>query len=148
MCDGVFLGVDKNHDGDIDKDELVMAMCKIHYKLAKISPGVSEPPNMEEVEEKLKEFDIDASGGLSKQEFHKFCKDWFGKKGVFFLKSLVISSFMAMVVLPNSAGKMHAEVPGAKFLPKSVFKVVFGIAFKLLATRAPGLLAAAKNAAA
>lgn len=147
ICHGVFKSVDKNKDGEIDKVELVLAMSKMHFKLAKISPGISEPPNGEEVDEMLVKYDVDASGGLSQEEFHKFCKEWFAGKGIFFLRSLIITSFMAMVALPNSADKLQKEVAIFKHVPKGAFKVLFGVVFKLVATRAPGLLAIAKSAA-
>jgi hypothetical protein len=137
ICDGVFKTVDTDKNGQVDKDELVVAMCKMHYKLAKKSPGVTEPPTGEEVEEKLREYDVDGTGGLSKDEFYEFCKRWFDQKGVFFLRNLLVTSFISMVVLPESAGILHRELPAARSLPKVLFKVLFGVIFKLIATRLP-----------
>lgn len=96
--------MDKDKNGEIDKDELVIAMCKMHYKLSKRSPGVTEPPTAEEVDEKIAEFDKDFSGGLSKEEFFEFCKEWFDKKGAVFLQQLLLTAFISMVILPESAG--------------------------------------------
>jgi EF-hand domain pair len=146
LCSGVFKSVDTNKDNHVNKDELLVAMCKMHFKLAKLSLGVSEPPNAEELEAKMVQYDTDASGGLTPDEFHRFCKEWFADKGVFFLKSLLISSFMAMVALPNMASALHKETMPKSF-PKAVFKVLFGVVFKLVSTRLPGLLEAVQKVA-
>lgn len=79
-------------------------MCKMHYKLSKRSPGVTEPPTAEEVDEKIAEYDVDMSGGLSKDEFFEFCKVWFDRKGAIFLQQILLTAFIGMVVLPESAG--------------------------------------------
>lgn len=102
-------------------------MCHLHYKLAKKSPGVTEPPTNEKVSDLLAEFDTDNSGTLTEDEFLRFAAKWYGRNGAVFLRGLLITSFISMVVLPETAGILHREVPIARQVPKAVFKVLFGI---------------------
>lgn len=104
-----------------------IAMCHLHYKLAKKSPGVTEPPTSEKVSEMLREFDFDQSGALTEDEFQAFAAKWFNCNGAVFARNLLVTSFIAMVVLPESAAILHRELPIARQIPKAVFKVLFGI---------------------
>ncbi len=85
------------------QSELLVAMCKMHYKLAKKVPGVTDPPTGEQVQEKMKEYDIDMSGGLNQDEFYKFARKWFNQEGVIFIGRMILTAFVSMVVLPESA---------------------------------------------
>jgi hypothetical protein len=127
LCDGVFRKIDENGDGQIDLNELTLATCHLHYKLCKKSPGVTEPPSAELVASTLDRYDMDKTGSLSEIEFYNFAKRWFSEKGVAFLQRLFVTSFIWMVVLPESAGILHRELPAARKIPKAIFKVVFGI---------------------
>lgn len=102
-------------------------MCHLHYKLAKHSPGLTEPPTEDTVTETLAKYDIDASGSLSKPEFVDFANKWFQDNGNAFFRRLVISSLISMVVLPGAASILHANAPLAKKVPKVIFKVLFGV---------------------
>lgn len=102
-------------------------MCHLHYKLAKKSPGVTEPPTDEKVTEMISEFDFDRSGTLTEDEFLAFASKWFNLNGAVFARNLIVTSFIAMVVLPESAAILHRELPIARQIPKGIFKVIFGI---------------------
>lgn len=133
----VFKKVDKDKSGTIDKDELTIAMCHLHYKLAKKSPGVTDPPTSQKVDEMLREFDTDNSGTLTEDEFLAFAGKWFNRNGAVFARRLIVTSFISMVVLPETAAIVHREVPLARQIPKAAFKVLFGVILKLVATRLP-----------
>lgn len=104
-----------------------IAMCHLHYKLAKKSPGVTEPPTGEKVTEMLAKFDTDSSGTLTEDEFTNFAAQWYGRNGAVFARRLIITSFISMVVLPETAGILHRELPIARQIPKAIFKVFFGV---------------------
>jgi EF-hand domain pair len=127
MCDNAFNKIDENGDGEIDLNELTLATCYLHYKLCRKSPGVTEPPSSEVVAATLERYDMDKTGALSRPEFHEFARRWFSEKGAAFFQRLLVTSFIWMVVLPESAGILHRELPAARKIPKAIFKVVFGV---------------------
>ena len=124
-------------------------MCHLHYKLAKKSPGVTDPPTKEKVLETMSKYDLDASGTLTEDEFSNFAAKWFEKHGAIFLRRLVVTSFITMVVLPESAAILHRELPAARRIPRVIFKVLFGVgkfAFaSFCATRIKCLLTVLQN---
>ncbi|CDF37754.1 unnamed protein product [Chondrus crispus] len=133
----VFKKVDNDNSGHIDKDELTFAMSKLHFKLYKKSPGVTEPPSAEKVNSLLAKFDTDRSGSLTEDEFHSFASDWFDRNGIVFLKHVFTTSFLSMFALPAIADVVQRETPLVRRLPGGVFKVLFGVVFKLVAARFP-----------
>lgn len=102
-------------------------MCHLHYKLAKKSPGVTDPPTSETVSEMLRLYDMDRSGTLTEEEFQNFASKWFERNGAVFARRLVVTSFISMVVLPETAAILHRELPIARQIPKIIFKVLFGV---------------------
>lgn len=102
-------------------------MSKLHFKLYKKSPGVTEPPSAEKVASLLAKFDTDRSGSLTEDEFLAFASDWFDQNGVAFLRQVVITSFLSMVALPGIASAVQKETPVARRMPGGLFKVIFGV---------------------
>lgn len=137
MCTGVFKSVDTDKSGSVSQEELIVALAMMHFKLAKKCPGVSAPPSGPKVAAILTEFDMDASAGLSQDEFVVFCQKYFASKGIAFLRNILITSFITMVVLPDASDKLRNEVPLLRKVPRVLFKVVFGFLFKTFATQLP-----------
>lgn len=108
-----------------------MGICHLHYKLAAKFPGISSKPTKESVTEVMNQCDLDASGGLSLQEFEVFATKWFESQSIMFGSRLVMSSAMTMVVVPGAASIVREVVPLLKFIPRPIFKLVFGVAYKL-----------------
>lgn len=104
-----------------------VAMCHLHYKLAKKSPGVTEAPTADKVDDMLREFDTDNSGSLTEDEFLAFAGKWFDSNAAVFARRLIVTSFISMVVLPETADIMHREIPLARQIPRAAFKLLFGI---------------------
>lgn len=137
MCIGVFKSVDADKSGSVSEAELIVALAKMHFKLSKKCPGVSAPPSGPEVAVILTEYDMDASSGLSQDEFVVFCQKYFAGKGIAFLRNILVTSFITMVVLPDASERLRNEVPLLRRVPRVLFKVVFGFLFKTFATQLP-----------
>lgn len=102
-------------------------MSKLHLKLYKKSPGVTEPPSAEKVNSLLAKFDTDRSGSLTEDEFHSFASDWFDQNGIVFLRHVFLTSFLSMFAMPAIADVVQKETPLVRRLPGGVFKVLFGV---------------------
>jgi hypothetical protein len=127
IVDEVFKKADKNLDGNVDLQELTLAMATVHFKVAQKCPGVMDPPSAEKIEESLSKYDLDLSGGLDKDEFLTLSKKWFNDQGALFLRKIVLNSIMSMVVLPETSGLLRREIPMGRLIPKKLFAVLFGV---------------------
>ncbi|CAN8063396.1 unnamed protein product [Agarophyton chilense] len=65
----VFNKFDSNKNGSIDSNELTVAMCHLHYNLARYCPGLTQPPTSDSISELLRKHDKDSSSNLTQQEF-------------------------------------------------------------------------------
>lgn len=119
--------VDTDNSGAIDKMELAMAMCHLHYKLCDTCPGTTKPPTNETVSTKMREVDMDESGSLDKEEFRNFALAWFANDSRIVLPRLVLSACITTILIPNSANLIHKFLPIFQPVPKFVFKILFGV---------------------
>lgn len=65
------------------------------------------------------------------QEFEVFAAKWFETQSIMFGSRLVMSSAMTMVVVPGAASIVRDVVPLLKIIPRPIFKLIFGIVYKL-----------------
>lgn len=131
--DIIFNKVDIDKDGQIDRDELIIAITQLHSKLSDQFPGISSKPTKQLIDDTLRKCDIDRSGALSRSEFAAFASQWFDSQSVSFIGSLALSSTITMVVLPATASIIRDVIPPLKIIPKTIFKVIFGMAWKVAA---------------
>ena len=75
----------------------------------------------------MEQYDYDLSGTLTSDEFLDFATHWFENNGGAFLQRVLITSFIGMVVLPESANLLHSQLPFKRFVPRIMFKVLFGV---------------------
>lgn len=108
-----------------------MGICHLHYKLASKFPGITSKPTKESVTEVMKQCDLDGSGSLSLQEFEVFASKWFESQSIMFGSRLIMSSAITMVVVPGAASIVREVVPLLKIIPRPIFKLFFGVAYKL-----------------
>lgn len=126
ICNRAFDQVDQNKDGEIDTDELTIAMCHMHYKLAKRAPGITSPPTRQKVAEKMKRYGFDDEGTLNKDQFNSFAKKWFDREGAFFIARILFNVVVSMVIVPGSAAMLQKDIPLVRRLPREAFKVIVG----------------------
>jgi Ca2+-binding protein (EF-Hand superfamily) len=70
MVDNVFVSIDTDGSGEIDKKELYAGLILIHLRLAAyVGPAACRPATKEYVEEIFDLLDADGSGQLSREEF-------------------------------------------------------------------------------
>jgi hypothetical protein len=70
MVDNVFVSIDTDGSGEIDKKELYAGLILIHLRLAAyVGPAACRPATKEYVEEIFDLLDTDGSGQLSREEF-------------------------------------------------------------------------------
>lgn len=70
LVDNVFLSIDTDGSGEIDKKELYAGLIMIHLRLAAyVGPAACRPATKEYVEEIFDHLDKDGSGHLSREEF-------------------------------------------------------------------------------
>lgn len=127
ICDRAFKEVDQSGDGKIDVDELTIAMCHMHYKLAKRAPGITNPPTREKVSSTMSRYGLDTDGTLNRDQFHSFAKRWFDREGAFFIMRILFNVVVSMVIVPGSAAVIQKDIPFVRRLPRDVFKVVIGV---------------------
>lgn len=104
-----------------------VAMCHLHFSLAKHSPGLTEPPTSDDVSKIMRENDKDGSSTLNEQEFFDMAVKWFDSSSLMFFQRLLITSMVSMVIIPGTANLLHKKIPFAKRLPNILFKVLFGV---------------------
>lgn len=119
--------VDTDKSGTIDKMELAMAMCHLHYKLCDTCPGTTKPPTNDAVSAKMGELDMDESGSLSLEEFRNFALAWFANDSRIVLPRLLLSACITTILIPNSADLIHKILPIFQPVPKFVIKILFGV---------------------
>lgn len=70
MVDNVFVSIDTDNSGEVDKDELYAGLILIHLRLAAyVGPAACRPATKEYVEEIFDLLDVDESGELNREEF-------------------------------------------------------------------------------
>jgi len=70
LCSWAFKASDRNHTGEINKDELYSAMLFVHLNLAKYAgPAACYPPTRDVVDELFEASDDNKSGGIDEEEF-------------------------------------------------------------------------------
>lgn len=120
-----FEEADIDGKGEIDKIELALAMCQINWKLGKVFTNLGKPPTLPQVEAKLKEVDLDASGTLSLEEFTQFATAYFSQDVSATVPKAIMSAAITTVIIPGAAALMTPVLPLP--IPGFVIKIVFGI---------------------
>lgn len=70
MVDNVFVSIDTDNSGEVDKKELYAGLILIHLQLAAyVGPAACRPATKEYVEEIFDLLDVDESGQLNREEF-------------------------------------------------------------------------------
>lgn len=70
MVDNVFMSIDTDNSGEVDKKELYAGLILIHLQLAAyVGPAACRPATKEYVEEIFDHLDVDESGELNREEF-------------------------------------------------------------------------------
>ena len=70
MVDNIFLSIDTDNSGEVDKKELYAGLILIHLRLAAyVGPAACRPATKEYVEEIFELLDVDDSGELNREEF-------------------------------------------------------------------------------
>jgi len=70
MVDNIFVSIDTDNSGEVDKKELYAGLILIHLRLAAyVGPAACRPATKEYVEEIFELLDVDDSGELNREEF-------------------------------------------------------------------------------
>ena len=76
----IFDAADSNEDGSIDSEETYELVLKLYCQVNRRAP--IKPPTKEAVNVLFSQVDVDANGGLTRQEFGRFCRLLIGRAAV------------------------------------------------------------------
>ena len=132
-CSAAFSRVDHDKNGELDVSEVKAAIYELYNALNKRLPGWEDPPSTEDIKKAMATVDADNNGKLNKEEWMKFCDEFF-KDGPKFFKRMTGGVSRNVGVLP-AAAKASKQALGTvgSAIPESCVAGVMSTATKLVA---------------